>query len=102
LIDLGDYPNAITETQKAYEHSKNISTVKLMGMTDYANMVAYLIPSLDTMGLAHALNGEHQKAKRCIEKLEEIKGPGGWIKGSGLVAVGPLKKEKYINIAVCT
>jgi CHAT domain-containing protein len=99
FIDLGDYPKAISETQIAYDLSKNISTADFLGLPDPANMVAYLIPSLGAMGVAHALNGESQQAKRCIDELEEIKDPGGWVRGSGIVAVGPHKKKKYINIA---
>jgi len=99
FIDLGDYPKAINETRIAYELSKNISTVDFLGLPDPGNMVAYLIPSLGAMGVAHALNGEYQQAQRCIDKLEEIKDPGGWVRGSGIVAVGPQKKKKYINIA---
>jgi CHAT domain-containing protein len=99
FIDLGDYPKAIKETQIAHDLSKNISTVDFLGLPDPANMVAYLIPSLGAMGVAYALNGEYKQAKRCIDRLEEIKDPGGWVRGSGIVAVGPYKKKKYINIA---
>lgn len=98
-LDLGDYPKAIKEAQKAYDLSQKISIVDFLGLPAPGNMVAYLIPSLGTMGVAHALNGDYRQAKRCISKLEEIKDPGGWVRKSGVVAVGPQKKKKYINIA---
>ena len=65
LIDLGDYPKAISAAKKACELSDAIESKYFITTEDLSSKLGFKIPSLAALGLAYALNGDRQQAERA-------------------------------------
>ena len=61
LLDFGNYPKAVDEARRAYDVVQQRDLARIMR-----------IYALSALGLAHALNGEHEKAKAEASLLQEI------------------------------